>query len=253
MSDRELVISFGGTHPAKIVRVERLTWPSVVQIFLQKAPEREDKAVEGWYSFAEFDPEYRDSDNLVARHALTFDFDHITLEDVKTIQKAYVDLEYIVYTTASHNSVCDHKDCHIKGTAHPRLRVIMPLSRPVGYDEFQAVSRKVAARAGIELASRETHVPAQMMYMPTRKVGGVFSAKHHPGAWLDVDEVLAEYTNWTDRAEWPKRRDADSVHGKDATVSPLVKAGVVGAFCRAFSIEEAIERFELPYIPAVQR
>ena len=92
-----------------------------------------------------------------------------------------------------------------------------------------------------------------MMYMPTRRPGAPFSAKHHAGAWVDVDAVLAEYGNWTDRNEWPKRKDADSVHGKDATVSPLVKAGVVGAFCRAFSIEEAIERFELPYLPVVKR
>jgi hypothetical protein len=236
MTDRLLTISFGGAHPAKIVRVEHLAWPDIAQIFLQPAPEAEDKAAAGWYAFAEFDPAYRDSDNLVARHALTFDYDHVTHADVKHIRKMYADLEYVMYTTASHTA------------EKPRLRMLLPLSRPAGYDEFQAVSRKIAERAGIELCAREAQVPAQMMYMPTVKPGGIFRSTRNAGAWVDVDVTLAMYGDWTDRKSWPKRKDGDGTHAKtEVQIAPGDKPGLIGAFNRAFTISAAIEKFGLPF------
>lgn len=240
---RELVVSFGDGKPrpnnaqfAYITDVKRMAWPDVVAMFTREPPVSEDKSSAGWYAFAEFDPVYRDSDNFVARHALTFDFDHITTEQAKHITQVYSDLEYVIYTTASHTK------------AKPRLRMIVPLSRPVDMEVFQAVSRKVAARAGIELASRESHTPAQMMYMPTKKPGGVFKAYHNKGRILFVDEVLDEYADWTDKKSWPHRQDADGVHDAGDLVSPLDKDGVIGAFCRAFSIEDCIEKFNIPYV-----
>lgn len=237
----ELTVSFGSGEPrpnnaqfAYITRVARMSWADVVAMFKAPPPVSEDKSSAGWYSFAEFDPVYRDSENFVARYALTMDFDHITREDLVTIQKAWSDREYVMYTTASHTP------------DKPRVRVILPLSRPAGYDEFQAVSRRVAEEVGIELASRETHVPAQMMYLPTVKPGAKYKVQHHAGEWVDVDAVLASYTDWTDRSQWPHRADADSA-GSGEQVSPLEKEGIVGQFCRAFSIEEAIARFGLPY------
>ncbi len=241
MSDQKLVVSFGSGEPrpknaqfAIITDVKRLTWDEVTRL-LSSAPESEDKSSAGWYSFAEYDPVYRDSDNLVARYALTFDFDHITMEDVGRIRTAFRLFEYILYTTASHT-----KDA-------PRLRMVMPLTRPAGYDEFQAVSRMVASYAGIELPSRETHVPAQMMYMPTVKPGQKFKFTHNRGDWVDVDATLGEYADWTDTSSWPRRVDADGAQLGAQQTPPLEKDGVVGEFCRMFSIEDAIERFELPY------
>jgi putative DNA primase/helicase len=243
MTDRKLVVSFGSGVPrpnnaqfAYITHVNRVQWDEVVALFIAQPPVSADKSSAGWYAFAEFDPVYRDSDNLVARHALTFDYDHVTPADVKTIRAAYAELEYVIYTTASHTA------------EHPRLRVILPLSRPAGYDEFQAVSRMVASKAGIELASRETHVPAQMMYLPTVKPGQKYSAKRNAGEWVDVEAVLAEYADWTDRTQWPKRKEADGVHAVEGErVAPTKKPGIIGAFNRAFTISQAIEKFNLPF------
>jgi hypothetical protein len=243
---RKLVVSFGDGKPlprnaqlARIVRVEHMEWAEVAALFTKDPPRTDDKASAGWYSFAEYDPVYRDSDNLVARHALTLDYDHITLEDVKKIMAAYAPVEHVMYTTASHT------------TEKPRLRVIMPLSRPAGYDEFQAVSRRVASWAGIELASRETHVPAQMMFLPTARDGAPFKARHNAnGTWIDVDTVLGEYDDWTDRTQWPKRKEGDGVHsGEGSQTPPDEKPGIVGDFCRALDVYQAIERFHLPYVP----
>jgi putative DNA primase/helicase len=240
---RELTVSFGDGAPrpnnaqfAYITAVKKMAWPDVVAMFTREPPVSEDKSSAGWYAFAEFDPVYRDSDNFVARHALTFDFDHITKEQAKYITQVYADREYVVYTTASHT-----KD-------KPRLRMILPCSRPMTVDEFQAVSRMTAKEAGIELASRESHAASQMMYMPTKKPSGIFKAHHNKGAWLKVDQVLGLYADWTDKKSWPHRQDADGVQDAGDLVSPLDKDGVIGAFCRAFSIEDCIEKFGIPYV-----
>jgi putative DNA primase/helicase len=243
VSDRKLTISLGSgeklpnnAHLARITGVEQLTWAALVSRLTQPPPVTADKASAGWYCCAEFRGRHRDTENFIARHCLALDYDHITRADVASIRNAFRELEYVMYTTASHTP------------SAPRLRVVMPLSRPATADEFQAVSRKVAACAGIELASRESHVPAQMMYLPTVKPGGApFKSTHTSGSWVNVDGWLAEYKDWTDRSQWPARREHDALTAGES-VDPTTKPGVIGAFCRAIDCVAAIERFDLPYV-----
>lgn len=242
MSDRKLIVSFGSgvvrennAQLARITGVEHLTWGELVSRLTQAPPVTADKASAGWYCCAEFTGRNRDTDSFVARHCLALDYDHITREQANHIRNTFRGYAQALYTTASHTPEA------------PRMRLVMPLSRPATLDEFQAVSRAVAAVAGIELASRESHVPAQMMYMPTRKPGGDFKAfSNCTGNWIDVDQWLLEYLDWTDKSEWPKRADHDVLTAGDS-VDPTTKPGVIGAFCRAFNCLDAIERFDLPY------
>lgn len=231
-------ISLGGRDNVHITRVVEATWPQMVKFF-ERAPARtDDKSSAGWYSFAEFEPAYRDSDNFRERHALTFDYDHVTQAQLDEVFAAIEMLGYaaFAYTTWSHTP------------EKPRWRVLLPLSRPVGYDEFQAVSRFTAQRlGGIELPARETHTPAQFMYLPSVKPDGEFLRREFSGDPIDVNGLLP--ADWQDHTTWPRRIDGDSTHTKEMTAeSPLSKSGIVGDFCRAFSIEDAIERFKLPYV-----
>lgn len=233
---RTLCISFGVGDLAVIKQARRLDWPAFAKWLTQEPPEAADKAARGWYIPAEFDPVYRDGQNFVARHAITFDFDHVTIDTWGDVMNAWSDTAYAMYTTYSHLPEA------------PRFRVVMPLSRPAGYDEFQAVARKVATDVGIELVARESFVPAQMMFAPARRLGGCFASGVNEGAWLDVDAVLAEYTDWTDTSQWPHRRDGDAVHAAASEkIDPREKPGIIGEFNRAFSISQAIEKFDLPY------
>lgn len=233
---RDLVISFGVGNPAVIARVERLTWDDFSGWLTTEPGEYQDKAQAGWYIPAEFNPVYRDSENFVARHAITFDFDHVVIDTWGDVANVWSGLAFAMYTTFSHRP------------EHPRFRVVMPLSRPTGFDEFQAVSRKVAADVGIELIARESFVPAQMMYSPARPLGGLFTSHVNTGEWLDVDAVLAEYADWTDATSWPARKDGDhAAAGSAEKIDPREKPGIIGEFNRAFTISQAIEKFGLPY------
>ncbi|MCE5292949.1 MAG: hypothetical protein ABFC80_09335 [Coriobacteriales bacterium] len=243
MSDRLLTISFGdgkplpnNVHLARITAVEQLTWAALTDRLTRTPPVTTDKSSAGWYCCAEFKGRHRDTENFVARHCLALDYDHITREQANHIKARYTKYAHVMYTTASHT------------VEAPRIRVVMPLSRPATIDEFQAVSRAVAALSGIELASRESHVPAQMMYMPTVKPGAKFAARIGVSMteWIDVDHWLSTYVDWTDKSSWPHRADHDTLT-QGEKVDPTEKPGVIGAWCRAFSITEAIDRFELPF------
>lgn len=235
---RTLTASIGGRHNAKVKKTWRGTWERFCELMLARVPETMDKASVGWVCGAEFDPEYRDSENFVARHFLTFDYDHITPEDYARILAYFSGHAALAYTTWSH---VDNR---------PRLRLWMPMSRPCGYDEFQAISRRVASGIGIELAARESHVPSQYMFRPAVKPFEEFKHWTFEGPWVDVDKILGEYDDWTDRSSWPHRIEGDGVHSEGSAIDPRTKPGIVGAFCRAFSISEAIGRFDLPYVPS---
>lgn len=233
---RTLCISFGVGNPAAITKVSHLSWADFAQWLTETPPELASKDARGWYIPAEFNPVYRDSQNFVGRHAITFDFDHVTIDTWGDVLNAWSDIAFAVYTTYSHRA------------DQPRFRVVMPLARPAGYDEFQAVARRVASDVGIELCARESFVPAQMMFAPARPLGGHFAAHVNAGEWLDVDAVLDEYTDWTDSTSWPSRKDGDHASsGTAEKIDPREKPGIIGGFNRAFSISQAIERFELPY------
>ena len=233
-----LVISYGAPGAdaamARITVTKQQTWPEYMRV-LSNPQVGADKASRGWSVPAKFSPAYRHGDNFVARYALTFDYDHVTPADMATLTEAYSTFEHLAYTTHSHTA------------EKPRWRYVFPLSRPASHDEFQAVSRAVAAYAGIELIAAESFKPSQMMFLPVVKAADQFRVVHNRGMLVDVDAVLGDYDDWTDRTQWPRRREGDGVHEGDESVDPTKKPGIVGDFCRAYRISEAIEAFGLPY------
>lgn len=236
---RKLTISFGKVSPAKILAVKQLSWDELCAKLIKTPPEATDKSERGWYCPVEFSPAYRDSDNFVARHALTFDFDQAEPGQYNLILEQFKEYALLMYTTFSHTE------------EHPRFRLVLPLDRPAEYDEFQAVSRKVGESIGIETMARESHVPSQMMYLPTHIwLNGTFKADSQNGAWIGVDRWLSKYANWTDRSSWPHRQERDGVHKiADVQTPPDEKSGLIGDFCRIYDVPAAIEHFKLPYSP----
>ncbi len=235
---RTLTVSFGKGDKAVITAVKSLPWADLAKALTTEPPESDDKASRGWYIPASFNPVYRHGDNFVSRDAVTFDFDHVGMESWATVRQALDGLTLCMYTTHSHNENA------------PRFRVVVPLSRPTSFDEFQAISRKLAARFGIELAARESFTPPQMTYLPLRSPRGLFDSFIQNGSWADVDAILAEYQCWTNPLEWPRRSTGDDLHAAiEGQTPPDEKEGPVGRFCRAFRVADAISKFELPYKP----
>lgn len=134
----------------------------------------------------------------------------------------------------------------------PRLRLVVPLARNVGPDEYQAIGRRVAATLGIDKFDDTSYQPQRMMYWPSTSQDGEYFFDYIDAPLLDPDKVLATYHDWRDMSSWPmSSRAADIVKKTEQKQKdPLAKGGVVGAFCRAYSIQEAIAAYVPAYQPA---
>lgn len=139
---------------------------------------------------------------------------------------------------------------HKHSPQKPRVRLILPLSRPVTPDEYQAISRLVASDIGIDQFDDTTYQPHRLMYFPSTSQDGEYIFKYNDSAWLDADEQLERYqkdfkTDWTDQSFWPtsSRVHEDIRKAVSKQEDPLVKKGIIGAFCRTYDIHEAIGKF----------
>lgn len=127
----------------------------------------------------------------------------------------------------------------------PRLRLIIPLSRDISEDEYPAVARMVAKEIGIDLFDDTTYQPHRLMYWPSTSSNGEFVFETMDGDLLDPDAYLAKYDDWRDVSTYPVSSRQSAVIQRDVKnqADPLTKEGVVGAFCRAYGIEAAIDKF----------
>lgn len=174
----------------------------------------------------------RKKDCVVFRSALTLDMDH-AVGDVPEQMEMFFDFRCLIYSTHKHTP------------ESPRFRLVVPLSRNVSPDEYAAVARKVAEDIGMELFDDTTYEPSRLMYWPSTSADGEFVFRDVAGEILDPDVVLARYRDWRDSSEWPVsgRQQAVVLREMKRQADPLGKEGVVGAFCRTYSIEEAVEVF----------
>lgn len=139
---------------------------------------------------------------------------------------------------------------HKHTPSNPRLRLVVPLSRNVTTEEYQAIARMVAYEINIEQFDDTSYQPQRLMYWPSASVDGEYVFKYNDGPMLDADEILAKYTDWRDVSSWPMSSRVAEVVKKTAEKQkdPLSKPGLVGAFCRAYTIQEAIEEFVDDYV-----
>lgn len=185
----------------------------------------------------------RKNDAVVDRCLVTLDADNAqpdTWDDVELTWNGAL----CCYSTHSHTP------------DNPRLRFVIPLKRAVSPEEYPAVARKLAARIGIETMDPSTYEAARLMYWPSCPVDAEPVFHVIDGEPIDPDAVLAEYglgDAWKDTTLWPIAKGEQEVRVKEAKRQgdPTEKPGIIGLFCRAYGIEEAIEEL-LPgvYEPA---
>src|ERR1700683_69963 len=86
---RILMASLGKKDLAVVTKTWVGTFEQFVTQLLAGVKDTTDKAAAGWVCGASFEPEYRHSDNFVARHLLSFDYDHITPDQVGSILASF--------------------------------------------------------------------------------------------------------------------------------------------------------------------
>ncbi|MBR1810136.1 MAG: hypothetical protein IJ766_00610 [Clostridia bacterium] len=174
----------------------------------------------------------RKNGNVLCRSLLTLDMDYGEPSVWDEIDM-FFGFRCCVYSTHKHTP------------EHPRLRLIIPLAREVSEEEYPAVARMIAKDIGIDLFDDTTYEACRLMYWPSTSVNGEFFFREKDGETLNPDEYLERYTDWRDASAWPvSSRQSEAIHRAIAQqADPLAKPGVVGAFCRAYTIEDAIDAF----------
>lgn len=169
---------------------------------------------------------------VLCRSMLTLDMDYATPDIWEQIEALY-DWSCCVYST------------HKSTPEAPRLRLVVPLAREVSEDEYPALGRMVAKEIGINLFDDTTYEPSRLMYWPSTPSDGEFVFREKDGELLDPDVYLSKYADWRDTSMWPtsKRQSEVLERRLKQQQDPLAKDGVIGAFCKAYSIEDAIEAF----------
>ena len=147
-----------------------------------------------------------------------------------------------------YGNACVCYSTHKHSPDKPRLRFVLPLDREVGTDEYEAISRRVAGNLGIENFDPTTFQPSRLMYWPSTSKDAEFFFQYQDGVFLCADEVLNSYHNWKDASEWPvserfREQRLEAVRHAKKKNNPTELEGVVGAFCRVYTIPEAIDTF----------
>ena len=180
----------------------------------------------------------RKRENVVCRSMLTHDADHA---DTDFIEKFTSGCKYAaaLYTTHGHTP------------ENPRVRIIVPFTRDVTPDEFTAIGRYFAEEWGIDQFDECSYRPQQLMYWPTTPANGEYVFRRIDGEWLDPDKYLSAHPNWKDCGLLPtsSRESEVRTSATKKQADPLEKDGIVGAFCRTCTVQDAIDKF-LPDIYA---
>lgn len=250
---RTLRIAMGNSRTTKIWKNTTFTWKALVERLstTSRTPEsqgeyknmtksQQDKIKDiGGFVAGKLKNGSRKAENVESRDIITLDADFAAVDFCDQLD-IFLSCAWCVYSTHKHSP------------EKPRLRLLIPLDRSATAEEYEAVARKIAETIGIDQFDDTTYQPHRLMYWPSTSMDGEYVFRTGKGEFLSVDSILQQYKDWTDVSEWPV--SGRTLQRKDRLLKkqedPCSKNGIVGAFCRTYNVEEAMEKF-LPgvYLP----
>lgn len=201
---------------------------------MTKAQQAELKDVGGFVG-GTFINDRRKAGCVEGRDLVTLDLDNILAGQTDDILRRVDGLgcAAAVYSTRKHAGYA------------PRLRIIMPLDMTATADQYEPTARKLAALIGIEFCDPTTFEPTRLMYWPSCSAGAEYVYRVYDKPFCSLEGVLAMYGDWQDVSQWPQVPGTDAIERRRLAKQedPTAKRGVIGAFCRTYSITQAMEKF----------
>lgn len=172
---------------------------------------------------------------VTGRDLVTLDLDHIPTGGTEDVLRRVDGLgcAALVYSTRKHSAYA------------PRLRVVIPTDRTATADEYEPAARKIAQLIGIEFCDPTTFEASRLMYWGSCCSDSSYVYQVYDKPFCSLDGVLKKYQNWQDVQEWPQVPGTDAIERRRLAKQedPTGKPGIIGAFCRAYSVTEAMEKF----------
>lgn len=244
--DGNLSIAIGLNVSSKIWKNTKMTWSNLVQKlstpvitaetykrFMNATKEEQSKIKDvGGFVGGFLTNGRRDKTNVLYRQLITLDIDF-------SHENFWWDFTMLFGCAAVIHST--HKSCPEK----PRHRLIIPIDREVSQEEYQAIARKVAGDLNIDLFDQSTFDVNRLMFWPSVSSDAEYYFEYQDGPFLEADYVLGLYNDWHDTSEWPTASDSNDIirQAIKKQEDPDNKKGIIGVFCRAYSIQSAIETF----------
>lgn len=244
--DGNLSIAIGLNVSSKIWKNTKITWSNLVQKlstpvitaetykqFMNATKEEQSKIKDvGGFVGGFLTNGRRDKTNVLYRQLITLDIDF-------SHENFWWDFTMLFGCAAVIHST--HKSCPEK----PRHRLIIPIDREVSQEEYQAIARKVASDLNIDLFDQSTFDVNRLMFWPSVSSDAEYYFEYQDGPFLEADYVLGLYNDWHDTSEWPTASNSNDVikQAIKKQEEPTSKKGIIGVFCRAYSIQSAIETF----------
>ena len=248
-NDRTIKITTGTSRKSIVWTGQELYWSGFIQKLSQ--PVRTQESFEEYKSFSRPEQDAlkdiggfvggvlkgqrRKNENAGERHLITLDADTIEPGGTQRVLNTISALgcAYAVYSTRKHEG------------AAPRLRIILPLDEPCTADEYEPIARKAASFIGMQIFDPTTFEPVRLMYWPSCSRDSQYIFLYEDKPFLSRTGMLSSYRDWRDVSEWPEVPGAARIRDRSAKKQgdPLEKKGIVGAFCKCFSIEDAMEQF----------
>lgn len=247
--NRILRISTAGSRKATYWPKSEITWSDFTEklktpirsvesleeyLALPKSKQDELKDVGGFVG-GTFKGDRRKAINVEGRDLITLDLDNIPAGQTEDILKRVGGLgcAAAIYSTRKHAGYA------------PRLRVLIPIDRTATADEYEPAARKLAHLIGIGFCDPTTFEASRLMYWASCCADSQYVCKIYDAPFCSLDGLLAMYGDWHDINQWPQ------VPGEDASArrklakqeDPTTKRGVIGAFCRTYSITQAMDKF----------
>ena len=201
---------------------------------LPKARQDELKDVGGFVG-GTFTGDRRKPECAEGRDLLTLDLDNIPAGQADDVLRRVSGLgcAAVVYSTRKHAGYA------------PRLRVIVPTDRTTTADEYEPAVRKLASLIGIEFCDPTTFEVNRLMYWPSCCIDSQYMCEVYDNLFCSVDGLLGMYGDWRDISQWPQVPGTEAVERRRLAKQedPTTKRGVIGAFCRTYSITQAMDQF----------
>lgn len=244
--DGNLSIAIGLNVSSKVWKNTKMTWSNLVQKlstpvitaetykqFMNATKEEQSNIKDvGGFVGGFLTNGRRDKTNVLYRQLITLDIDF-------SHENFWWDFTMLFGCAAVIHST--HKSCPEK----PRHRLIIPIDREVSQEEYQAIARKVAGDLNIDLFDQSTFDVNRLMFWPSVSSDAEYYFEYQDGPFLEADYILGLYNDWHDTSEWPTASDSNDIvrQAIKKQEDPDSKKGIVGVFCRAYSIQSAIETF----------
>lgn len=247
--DRPIKIAVGNSRKATSWAVQETTWSgfliklsqpvrtqeTLAQYKALPRPRQDELKDVGGFVGGTLTGPRRKKESAGERYLITLDADAIEAGGTQRVLNAVSGLgcAYAVYSTRKHEG------------AAPRLRILFPLDEPCTAEEYEPIARKLASFIGMQIFDPTTFESVRLMYWPSCSADSEFVFLYEDKPFLSRTGMLALYQDWHNVAEWPEVPGAAKIRDRSAKKQgdPLEKKGVVGAFCRCYSIETAMEQF----------